>query len=188
MVRSLDEIMVEQCAPTLAGIKPASLFRCRADGVRCPKEAVERWSRELGPRGIVLRVLKTCPVTGACMVYLYRPLRLQRLVNEPQTRAFLYECGYGPELDMDAMLERLSGQFCLEEEYPHEIGVFLGYPLEDVVGFIRHRGREFTLSGCWKVYGDPQAARRRFDQYHRCAQRCRARFLAGTPIAALAAG
>ena len=90
MERSLDEIMVEQCAPTLAGIKPASLFRCRADGGRCPAEAVERWRRELEPRGIVLRVLKTCPVTGACMVYLYRPLWLQRLVNEPQTRAFLY--------------------------------------------------------------------------------------------------
>ena len=50
MVRSLDEIMVEQCAPTLAGIKPASLFRCRADGVRCPKEAVEPGAGAPGDR------------------------------------------------------------------------------------------------------------------------------------------
>lgn len=188
MERSLDEIMVEQCAPTLAGIKPASLFRCRADGGRCPEEAVARWRRELEPRGIVIRVLKTCPVTGAYLVYVYRPAWLRQLVNRPQIRAFLRQCGYGPEMDVDAMLERLSGRFCLEEEYPHEIGVFLGYPLEDVVGFIRHRGREFTFSGYWKAYGDPQAARRRFDRYRRCTARCTQRFLAGTPIAALAAG
>ena len=107
MERSLDEIMVEQCAPTLAGIKPASLFRCRADGGRCPAEAVERWRRELEPRGIVLRVLKTCPVTGACMVYLYRPTWLQRLVNEPQTRACFYLWGDGPGLDVVAKMVRV---------------------------------------------------------------------------------
>ena len=38
-------------------------------------------------------------------------------------------------------------------DFPHEIGVFLGYPLEDVVGFIRHRGKCFTCCGCWKSYG-----------------------------------
>lgn len=188
MERSLDEILVEQCAPTLVGIKPASLFRCRADGGRCPAEAVERWRRELGPRGIAIRVLKTCPVTGACMVYLYRPAWMARLVDDPPVRAFLRSRGYGLSMDLEDMLEELSGRFCLEEEYPHEIGVFLGYPLEDVEGFIRYRGHGFTACGCWKVYGDPWAARLRFDRYRRCTAACRRRFLAGTPIAALAAG
>ena len=187
MERSLDEILVEQCAPTLAGIKPASLFRCRADGA-CPRAAVDRWRRELGPRGIEVRVLKTCPVTGACLVYLYRPAWMERLVEGAAVRSFLTGRGYDPAPGLEALLDQLAARFCLEGDYPHEVGVFLGYPLEDVEGFIRHRGRGFTACGCWKVYGDPRAARLRFDRYRRCTARCTRRFLAGTPIAALAAG
>ena len=32
-------------------------------------------------------------------------------------------------------------------EFPHEMGIFLGYPLGDVKGFIRHRGRIFCTAG-----------------------------------------
>ena len=76
-------------------------------------------------------------------------------------------------------------RFCLEEEFPHEIGVFLGYPLDDVKGFIRHKGRDYTFCGCWKCYGDPQAARRRFERYHRCTAVLRRRYAEGTPITQL---
>ena len=68
---------------------------------------------------------------------------------------------------------------------PHEIGVFLGYPLDDVKGFIRHKGRDYTFCGCWKCYGDPQAARRRFERYHRCTAVLRRRYAEGTPITQL---
>ena len=53
------------------------------------------------------------------------------------------------------------------EEFPHEIGLFLGYPIEDVVGFIRYAGKGCKLSGLWKVYGDAEAASRLFDRLSR---------------------
>ncbi len=52
----------------------------------------------------------------------------------------------------------LSQRLCCEEDFPHEIGVFLGYPLADVIGFIQNRGKNFTACGYWKVYTDPTAA------------------------------
>ena len=52
----------------------------------------------------------------------------------------------------------------------HEIGLFLGYPLEDVQGFIENCGKNYRLCGCWKVYGDPQAALRCFARYEKCAR------------------
>ena len=54
--------------------------------------------------------------------------------------------------------------------FPHEIGLFLGYPLEDVQGFIENCGKNYRLCGCWKVYGDPQAALRCFARYEKCAR------------------
>ena len=50
--------------------------------------------------------------------------------------------------------------------YPHEIGIFLGYPLYDVIGFIEHR--RCLLQGYWNVYRHPQAAKRLFALYDRC--------------------
>ena len=57
--------------------------------------------------------------------------------------AFLESCGYESG-DTDFLLKQLSGRLCLEQDYPHEIGLFLGYPLADVVGFIENRGWNYT--------------------------------------------
>ena len=39
-----------------------------------------------------------------------------------------------------------------EQQFPHEMGLLLGYPIEDVVGFMEHSGKEYLYSGYWKVY------------------------------------
>ena len=56
---------------------------------------------------------------------------------------------------MGTLIRRLQD----EAEFPHEIGLFLSYPPEDVQGFIDHHARDFKLSGLWKVYGDEAYAR-----------------------------
>ena len=66
------------------------------------------------------------------------------------------------------------------------IGVFLGYPLEDVVGFVANKGKNYTFCGYWKCYGDPAAAQKTFERFRKCTEvylRC---FQSGTPITRLA--
>ena len=53
-------------------------------------------------------------------------------------------------------------------DFPHEIGVFLGYPVEDVTGFIKNKGKSFKLNGYWKVYGDEKKASHMFRRYTEC--------------------
>ena len=45
-------------------------------------------------------------------------------------------------------------------EFPHEIGIFLGYPPADVDGFM-HRKEDCRISGLWKVYDDIREAEQR---------------------------
>lgn len=187
MERTFETVLVEQCAPTLVGVKPASLFRYQpgpADEGRVP---LDRWQEALAARGIQVQVLKTCPQTGASMIYLYREAWLTRILSQPEIQCFLHRQGYRPEAGLLELLDQLSRRLCLEEDYPHEIGVFLGYPLEDVEGFIRHRGRDFTCCGFWKVYGDAAAAQRRFDCYRRCTRICMERLRQGTVLTKLIA-
>ena len=187
MERTFESVLVEQCAPTLVGLKPASLFRYQpgpSDEGRVP---LARWKGALAARGIRVRVLKACPRTGAWMIYLYREVWITRILCQPEIQDFLRRQGYRPEEGCQAMLTRLSRRLCLEEDYPHEIGVFLGYPLEDVEGFIRHRGRDFTCCGYWKVDGDAAAAQRRFGCYRRCTRICLERLRRGTALTKLIA-
>jgi hypothetical protein len=176
--KQFEELLVEQCAPTLAGLKPGSLFRCEGPSVR---RQVCRWDTWLRPFGLRATILKECDRTGASMVYIYRQAWLENILREEPVAQFLAGYGY-PHSGADQMLETLSRRYCMEREMPHEIGVFLGYPLEDVVGFIENKGQNFTCCGCWKCYGDPTEAQRRFDRYRRCTLLYRERYEHGTPI------
>lgn len=187
MERKFEAQLVNQCAPTLAGIKPASLFRYQGGEPGEARALTEAWCRRLAPWGLTLRVLKTCCHTGACMILLYRAEWLRRLLAEEDNRRFLERQGYPADAELSRLLELLSRRLCMEQDYPHEIGLFLGYPLEDVEGFIHNRGRNFTCCGFWKAYGDPAAAQRRFAQYRRCTEVCRERFRRGAEITELIA-
>jgi hypothetical protein len=182
MERTLESMLVEQCAPTLAGVKPASLFRYQPKEEWCGEAEIFRLKRVLARSGMAIRVLKTCRQTGACMIYLYRIEWLRKILREPAIRTFLQGRGYGLEDGLGGLLLQLSQRLCLELDYPHEIGVFLGYPLEDVKGFIANRGRNYTCCGYWKVYGDPEAAQRRFTCYRRCTVIYRERYRRGASL------
>ena len=53
-------------------------------------------------------------------------------------------------------------------EFPHEVGLFLSYPPEDVKGFLEHRPCKCV--GCWKVYENEEAARKTFAKYKACTR------------------
>lgn len=179
----LEKALAEQCAPTLAGVKAGSLFRVSGEAADL-RHAARCWDRLLSVRGIRVRVLKTCPAAGACMIYVYRRDRLEEILARTDVRAFLARLGYRLA-DTESVLHQLSRRFCLEQAYPHEIGVFLDYPLEDVEGFIRYRGRNFTCCGQWKCYGDPDAARARFARLRACTAAYKRLYEAGIPITEL---
>lgn len=73
-------------------------------------------------------------------------------------------------------------------DFPHEIGVFLGYPLKDVVGFIQNKGKNCKCCGCWKVYSDECEARKKFARYEKCKTIYMSMFQRGKSVLQLTAG
>ena len=159
----LESYLVAHCAPTLANLKTASLFRCPCPG---PGE-LECWRQELGHKGIELTVLR-CDGTHV-LVYVYRPARLRADLCRPGAGSILRPYGY-TGTDPEAALHRLRQRLADGGDFPHEIGVFLGYPLGDVAGFIHHRGRNCRCMGCWKVYCNECEARRTFARLKKCSE------------------
>ena len=169
MERNFETVMIEQCAPVLASLKPAGLFRYETRDCADLARRVKNWNEQLQPKGLRVRVLKGCARTHQYLVYVYRESMLRAVLTDETVQGFLRQEGYhlpAERADCTAWLTQLSRRLCCSAEFPHEIGVFLGYPLSDVVGFIENSGRNFTCCGCWKAYGDPQAAQRHFAQVY----------------------
>ena len=184
MEQVFERALVEHCAPTLAGVKAANLFTVRDTEPEEVRRWVARWDAVRMPLGIRMHILRERLQTGCCVIYVYRPRWLERILADQGNWFFLRGIDYR-DRDLDGALSRLSARFAAEGDFPHAVGVFLGYPLEDVVGFIRHQGRNFTCRGYWKSYGDPTAAQKRFDRYRACTRAYKRMYGNGTPILGL---
>ena len=78
--------------------------------------------------------------------------------------------GYPCDERLDVCLAHLRLRMQFQKSFPHEIGLFLGYPVADVVGFITHKGQDFCYSGYWKVYANERETRALFDRYAHCTE------------------
>ena len=132
MERNFETVMIEQCAPVLAGLKPAGLFRYETRDCADLARRVRSWNEQLAGKGLSVRVLKGCVRTHHFLIYVYREARLRAIFADEAVRAFLAREGYQLPQEQEQtgiMLTQLSRRLCCSAEFPHEIGVFLGYPL-----------------------------------------------------------
>ena len=168
--------IVLQCAPFLKGKKVSC-------GITMEDSMYNELYNILGGAGISYRRLSAAE--GRCLVLFYREKELSEYLNRVGIRSFIREFGY-LEMGLDEMLERLSCRTALfsreEIGYPHEIGIFFGYPVEDVQGFIRNAGREYLFLGYWKVYSNPMAAKMIFKEYDQAKVCAVNEFLTGKSI------
>ncbi len=186
MERPFELVLVEQCAPALAGMKAANLFRLEARDRDLLCSTVEKWQHALHPRGVSIRILKECCTTHFYLIYVYRERQLAQLLSNSDVRAFLSKEGYALSDCCEDYLAQLQQRLCCGPDFPHEIGVFLGYPLTDVIGFLENNGQNYTCCGYWKSYGDPVQAQALFARYKKCTAVYLQCFHNGTPITRLA--
>ena len=148
-------------------------------GFPTKRECVRCWNNLLTKKG--LRVLPLRFRNGRALIYLYRPARLSDDLRHGTAERILKERGYCTDTSEKCVVQ-LIRRLCEYEEFPHEIGLFLGYPPEDVCGFIENKAGGCKCAGCWKVYGDADAARKTFAKYKKCSSVYAALYANGTSI------
>lgn len=156
----LEVKIAGQCAPVLAGVKPSNMLVLENKHIR---DVV----RTLEGTGLSWRCLYAGEEKNIWL--LYRKVALEEIVFRQEARSFLAENGYEEER-LDQMLIRLGQRFreyrkTQDVPFPHEMGVFLGYPMADVKGFIKHEGKNYLYSGYWKVYENVEERKELFKSY-----------------------
>lgn len=164
MQLSFEQTLACHCAPSLTGIKPADLISWPSspEGLSA---MTRQYAHMLGSLDIRFRCLGRRETR--CLLLVYRQELLSQQLSLPAIRTLLARDGYPVDDSLDAMLEHLSIRMA-GPQFPHEVGLFLGYPPADVEGFRRNQGRNCKLCGHWKVYSDVDGAQRRFRQYDQC--------------------
>lgn len=161
----LERYLIRHCSPTLASLKTANLFNMSFSSQEDFHLQLDSWNVCLGQKGVCLQVLLVR--TNSALVYVYRRSRLKDELARKDMAEFLAGYGY-QSTDVDYAIERLKSRLQESGEFPHEIGVFLGYPLGDVIGFIRNEGKNCKCADCWKVYCDECEARKTFAKFKKC--------------------
>ncbi len=165
MARMYDSCLVRQCAPTLAGVKVGSLFCLEfAEGILLC-DVLARWNRTLNPKGVFAQVV--AEKNGRCFIYVYRNCELERLGKICEVQSFLKGFGYA-KFDAESLIQYFKVRMAKSICFPHEVGVFLGYPLDDVRDFIVYGGKNYKRIGCWKVYNDVPNSMHIFEVYKKC--------------------
>ncbi len=170
----LDRYLAQHCAPTLLGAKSASLVSVPQAEFPFLTRQLEEYNRRYAACGLVFRRL--CRCRSRVLLMAYRPALLRQEVAAPRAAAMLARAGYAPGLTLEQMLDRLEQRFAEGGDFPHEIGLFLGYPPEDVEAFVLTGGKGCKLCGYWKVYHDVEAAKARFASFDAC-RNCLCRIL-----------
>ena len=156
---NLDLQMAIQCAPLFAGLKASNLLIVDAEN-----------------RSRVLQILKNTQISHITLseygekitMLLYRREELEKYFRYTRVQNLFRYLGY-EDLSFWGLLMKFCKRFRYyqreDQDFPHEMGLFLGYPVEDVAGFIKHQGKKSLCTGYWKVYRNPQEKVSLFNEF-----------------------
>ncbi|RJE49027.1 MULTISPECIES: DUF3793 family protein [unclassified Dehalobacter] len=149
-------------APLLIASKPAELLTFTT---AIKKDVLETWDQikdRLHPYVTVQEIVRN---KASVSILFYIADRLSSILQIPENQHFLRSLGYFGEMDQDTAIQALKQKWLIGT-FPHEIGLFLGFPLDDVADFIYFPDKKPLLIGYWKVYHSPEKARRIFREYN----------------------
>lgn len=172
--------VVTQCAPVLKGVKISNLITMKPGGWRKIRAYLKK------SRIICIPLYADAEKE---VLFLYRYEQLERHLKNREVREFLCSCGY-ESFEVASVLVRLRRRYRLyagiSKEFPHELGVLLGYPVGDVQGFIDNRGENSLTSRYWKVYQNPKEAEKIFDLYDRVKEQALKEIMCGRTLSHVA--
>ncbi|MDR2768664.1 MAG: DUF3793 family protein [Treponema sp.] len=159
----VEQALIKHISPVLLKRKPAALF------VMPSRESFRRLKAAAGKMLLLyeLREQGNGVLTLACDRDLTRSLLSEKMMCDALS---LWGYPRYQTAGSTAYLLRLKQRFNDGGEFPHEVGLFLGYPPEDVAGFIRNKGRGCKCCGVWKVYGDEERAKSLFREFGVCRE------------------
>ncbi len=164
MIRGMDAKRIEnqlilECAPLIVGLRISTL-------IIVDNRDMHTICNLLRKSALSYYVIHR--TTDKTTMLLFHRQKLKAYFTDSRVRRFLSEAGYtafGLREVMYGFGKRYADYRCGKQKFPHELGLLLGYPVEDVEGYIRNDGKNALFTGCWKVYAHVAEKRQLFRMF-----------------------
>lgn len=210
VTESLTMQIILHCAPVLKKVKMSSMFTVPAAylrfvrslfqgtqiKVKCLCQGAGRAVVYVYRESEVQQCLKDPAVIAFLQKFGYRCrdgkkyLDVEKWIDaeqDPDSEEHIdVEKGMNTEECLAYLSQRVSLSAQGMESYPHEMGIFLGYPLEDVREFMLRGGKDSLYTGYWKVYADVEQAKETFRTYDTAKESAVMEYMAGKTIQQIA--
>lgn len=167
----VDFVLAQYCMPTICKQKPSNLIQIN-------KRMILKGYTEFYELLVAEVTQFECNSSilfeneRMAMILIYNMQLIDTLILNDNVSAFLKLYQYNVKNInvveyLNHFKERYAEYWKNGGAFPHEIGIFLGYPLSDVEGFIKNHGQNYLLNGFWKVYQDREKTEEIFVMYQR---------------------
>ncbi len=187
-------LLANLCMPTLTKLKPASLIHIDKKQIFDRVQFLWRIHYEIEVFHCKVAILYEN--NDSMVLFIYQKELLAGVIQSSENQDFLKRYGYSAMKNSTGQVISLlklryheysmrsleEGQKRNAQMYPHEIGIFLGYPVRDVEDFIRFQGKYYLASGPWKVYHDDTKALATFEEYRKVRDMAIRGILAGKQL------
>lgn len=154
-LKSVEMQLALQCAPLITGARISNMLMI---------DSADESAMRVILRASGISHFRLAARNEKTAFLLFRRSLLEAYLNNSEALDILKKAGY-EDFSFGKILLRFKKHYeaYLNDEhkqFPHEMGLLLGYPIEDVRGFIEHNGCGCLYSGYWKVYRNVPLKRR----------------------------
>ncbi len=167
-------------AAVLKGCKISNMIFVSLDELKFLIKALEKTN---------LKIALLYQLDSKYLLLIYRKSSLEEYLNKSDSVSFLSSCGYDAfclKAYFSKLKKRIKASRDLKLGFPHEVGIFLGYPLCDIEGFKKYNGKSYLHSGYWKVYDNLDMALEKFKQIDRAKDQAISEWLLGRTFSEIA--
>ena len=157
--------IITHCGPTLMGLKTANLFNEHYESKEEIYNEIKAFNKAFVNVGLSMIPLSL--KNNHALIYVYRADNLKEDFKNKLAKKLLVQYGYDYN-NIYISLRKLIYKMQDYDNFPHEIGLFLGYPPRDVKGFIDNKAENYKALGQWKVYTHVNKALKTFNVYKSC--------------------
>jgi hypothetical protein len=155
--------MIDLIGATIVGVKPAELVNLARLHKPCREKCIKEYKDCLLCHSEI-RMRCFTNKDGKEQLFIYNYRSLDKYLNKKLALKILRNLGYPRDYSIESYVDYLIDRLC-SCEFPHEIGIFLGYPLKDVIGFMGLVPLKLVKVNGWRVYGNEKLSDRQYNSF-----------------------
>lgn len=176
---AIEKFLLFNSSLVIADIKPSVTVNIKKNYGENYKNWLEYGGEFLRRINLNYRTLKEDD--NAVILLIYKDELLKNHIFKEKNRKFLKNIGYLNIDSVDYYVNFLRIRYQIYK-CPHELGVFLGIPVEDVIDFMDCNKKKCLGCGYWKIYNNYDEAIETFRRYDEVKKKTISKLINGIPL------